>query len=243
MNIAVIFAGGQGDRMRLYSRPKQFLEFRNKPVLVYTIERFQYHPEIDAIIVACLKDWIPYIQEQLKKYQLTKVADVVTGGDTGQDSIYNGLEYASKHYPEDSVVLIHDGVRPLIKADAISECIKMTKEKGSCVTCVPSMETPVIKEADGSIMVLARAAVITARAPQCFRLCDVLAVHQRAKEDGIHDFVDTCTMMHHYHQPFHIIMGSFENIKITRPADYFLFRAIEEAREESEVFGTLRGEK
>lgn len=237
MNIAVIFAGGHGERMQRYSRPKQFLEFRNKPVLVYTIECFQYHPEIDVIIVACLKDWIPYIQEQLKKYQLTKVADVVVGGETGQESIYNGLEYANMHYPEDSVILIHDGVRPLIKADSISKCIRVTKEKGSCVTCVPALETPIYQEPDGSFKVVDRSTAFTARAPQCFLLRDVLAVHKLAKEDGIYDFVDTCSMMYHYHQPFHIAMGSFENIKITRPADYFLFRAIEEAREEGEVFG------
>lgn len=237
MNVAVIFAGGQGDRMQRYSRPKQFLEYRNKPVLVYTIECFQYHPDIDGIIVVCLKDWIPYIQQQISKYQLTKVVDVVAGGKTGQESIFHGLECAHQHYSDDTVVLIHDGVRPLVTADAISECIRVTKEKGSCVTCVPSMETPLIQEADGTFTVVNRTKAYTARAPQCFLLGDVLAIHRRAKEDGICDFVDTCTMMYHYHQPFHTIIGSFENIKITKPADYFMFRAIEEAREEGEIFG------
>ena len=237
MNVAVIFAGGQGGRMERYSRPKQFLEYRGKSVLVYTIESFQNHPEIDGIIVVCLEDWIPYLRTQIEKYNLDKVVDVVVGGETGQESIYNGLKYANQHYPEDSVILIHDGVRPLIKASVISGCIQMTKEKGSCVTCVPALETPIFQKTDGSFSVVDRATAYTARAPQCFLLHDVMAIHRRAQEDGIHDFTDTCTMMHHYGKSFHTIIGSYENIKITKPTDFFLFRAIEKAREEGEIFG------
>ena len=113
MNIAVIFAGGRGDRLHSHSRPKQFFEFRGKPIVVYTIEVFQHIQEVDAIVVACLEDWIPYLRRQVKKYDLSKVVDIVPGGRKGQDSIYNGLVSAKQHFPEDSVVLIHDGVRPL----------------------------------------------------------------------------------------------------------------------------------
>ena len=90
MNVAVIFAGGQGGRMQRYSRPKQFLEYRNKPVVVYTIEIFQHIPEIDGIVVACLEDWIPYLRIQVRKFHLDKVVEIVPGGKRGQDSIYNG---------------------------------------------------------------------------------------------------------------------------------------------------------
>ena len=237
MNIAVIFAGGQGDRLHNYSRPKQFFEFRGKPVVVYTIEVFQHIQEVDAIVVVCLQDWIPYLRGLVEKYVLNKVVDIVPGGKKGQDSIYNGLVCAKQLFPEDSLVLIHDGVRPLAMEKTIVECIEVAKAKGNCVVCVPAMETIAIKKTDGSLEVPNRDNALMVRAPQCFVLKDVLAVHQKALAEGRHDFVDTCSMMNHYGYELHTIIGTAENIKITTPADYFMFKAIIEAREESVVFG------
>ena len=127
MNVAVIYAGGQGSRLQRYSRPKQFLEFRGKPIVVYTIEVFQHIHEVDAIVVVCLEDWIPYLRTQVKKYHLDKVVEIVPGGRKGQDSIYNGLVCASQHYADDTMVLIHDGVRPLAMDKTIIECIEVAK--------------------------------------------------------------------------------------------------------------------
>ena len=190
MNIAVIFAGGRGDRLNHHSRPKQFFEFRGKPIVVYTIEVFQHIQEVDAIVVACLEDWIPYLRRQVEKYDLNKVIDIVPGGRKGQDSIYHGLVCAKQHFPEDSMVLIHDGVRPL------------------------AMETIVTKKADGSLEVPDRDSVLMVRAPQCFVLKDVLEAHQKALAEGRHDFVDTCSMMNHYGYELHTVIGTAENIKI-----------------------------
>ncbi len=237
MNIAVIFAGGQGDRLNIHSRPKQFLEFRGKSIVVYTIEVFQHIKEVDAIVVVCLEDWIPYLRRQIEKYKLTKVVDIVPGGRTGQDSIYNGLVCAKQHFPEDSMVLLHDGVRPLETEKTIIGCIEVAKVKGNCVVCVPAIETVVIRNADGSMDVPNRDTALIARAPQCFMLKDVLEAHQKALEEDRHDFVDTCSMMKHYGHELHTILGAIENIKITTPADYFMFRAIIEAKEEGAVFG------
>lgn len=237
MNVAVVFAGGQGIRMHEYSRPKQFLEYRGKPIVIYTLDVFEDHPDIDGIIVVCLEDWMPYLWRQIARYHMKKIVDIVSGGETGQDSIYNGLECANRHYPDDTVVLIHDGVRPLVKANTITDCIRVTRDKGNCVVCVPAMETIVIKQEDGDLTVPDRDKSLIARAPQCFVLCDVLALHQMARRDGRHDFIDTCTMMNHYGKKFHTVIGSQENIKITTPADYFMFRAIEEAMEEGIIFG------
>ena len=236
MNVAVIFAGGQGNRLHNYSRPKQFLEFRGKPIVIYTIEIFQHIAEIDGIVVACLEDWIPYLRSQVKKYRLTKVVEIVPGGKSGQDSIYNGLACAEQHYPDDTMVLIHDGVRPLAMEKGVIECIEVAKEKGNCVVCVPATET-VITRSEGSLDIIDRDTSLIARAPQCFVLKDVLAAHRQAQAEGRHDFVDTCTMMHHYGHEFHTILGTMENIKITTPADYFMFRSIIEAREEGAIFG------
>ena len=237
MNIAVIFAGGQGNRLNYHSRPKQFFEFRGKPIVVYTIEVFHHIQEVDAIVVVCLEDWIPYLRRQVEKYDLTKVVAIVPGGIKGQDSIYHGLVCAKQHYPEDSMVLIHDGVRPLAMEKTIIECIEVAKEKGNCIVCVPALETIVTKKADGSLEVPNRNSVLIARAPQCFVLKDVLEAHQKALAEDRHDFVDTCSMMNHYGYELHTIIGTVENIKITTPADYFMFKAIIEAREEWAVFG------
>jgi 2-C-methyl-D-erythritol 4-phosphate cytidylyltransferase len=237
MNIAIIFAGGQGSRLHNYSRPKQFLEYRGKPIVVYTIEVFQRIPEVDGIIVACLDDWLPYLQSQVEKYGLSKVVAIVPGGRKGQDSIYNALCYAEQLYPADTMMLIHDGVRPLALDKTISESISIARQEGNCVVCVPALETVVVRHPDGSLRVPDRTDALLARAPQCFSLGELMEVHRQALADGIHDFVDTCTMMYHYGHPFHTIMGTMENIKITTPADYFMFRAIMEAREEGAVFG------
>lgn len=236
MNIAIIFAGGQGNRMHEYSRPKQFLEYRGKTVVTYTIEVFQRHPLIDGIIVVSLESWIPYVKQQIENNRLTKVVEVVAGGTTGQDSIYNGLECAARLYPDDTIVLLHDGVRPLVTGLTIAENIRIVKEKGNCITCVPATETFIINQ-DSKLAIPNRRTSMIARAPQSFMLRDVMALHRQARQDGIHDFVDTCTMMHHYGRSFETVTGSLENIKITTPADFFMFRSIMEAREEGVLFG------
>lgn len=205
--------------------------------MVYTIEIFQHILDIDGIVVACLEDWIPYLRSQVKKYKLDKVVEIVPGGKRSQDSIYNGLSCVSQHYPDDTMALIHDGVRPLAMEKTIVESIEVAKKKGNSIVCVPAMETIVIKETDGSLEVPDRDSVLMVRAPQCFVLKDVLAVHQKALAEGRHDFVDTCSMMKHYGYELHTTRGTAENIKITTPADYFMFKAIIEAREESAVFG------
>lgn len=131
-NIAVIFAGGCGKRMNTISRPKQFLELNGKPVIIYTLELFDNHPQIDAICVVCIEAWIPFLRKQLKKFEITKVVAIVPGGETGQDSIYNGLCAAEKYcssYNGTANVLIHDGVRPLISEKTITENIQTVSEK------------------------------------------------------------------------------------------------------------------
>ena len=135
MNIAVIFAGGTGSRMRSVEKPKQFLEIYNKPIIIYTLEHFQNCFEIDAIVVVCIKEWIDHLTRLVKKYQLDKVLRIVPGGKTGQLSIYNGLLAAKELSGEENdIVLIHDGVRPLINSALISDNIKCVRENGSAIT-------------------------------------------------------------------------------------------------------------
>lgn len=157
MNLAVIFAGGTGARMHTKSRPKQFLELNGKPILIYTIELFDNHPQIDGIIVVCIESWIPFLNKMLRKFEISKVVKVIPGGKTGQESIYKGLcaaeEYSDIHKSNDSIVLIHDGVRPLITEETITDNIAKVKECGSCITCVPAIETVIIKKTTGMLSI------------------------------------------------------------------------------------------
>lgn len=239
MNIAVIFAGGVGSRMHSRQRPKQFLEMYNKPIIIHTLEHFQNHPMIDAIVVVCIESWIPYLKKQLYTYRIDKVKKVVHGGETGQLSIYNGLVAAKEIAKnEKAIVLIHDGVRPLINEKIITDNIKSVKNHGSAITTAPVKETIlVVNEETSSIdYVPSRNNSRMAKAPQSFWLDDILAVHEQCLKDGEKNCIDSCTMMQKYGYPLYLIDGSYQNIKITTPEDFYIMRAILEAKENSQIY-------
>ncbi len=239
MNIGVIFAGGIGSRMHSKEKPKQFLDLYNKPIIIYTLEHFENNPEIDAVVIACVEGWISYLKELLYKFRISKVKAIVPGGKYGQDSIYNAL-IAAKDVggEENTIVLIHDGVRPLINTNLLSECIHSVKEKGSAITAGIVKETITIIGEDNSIEeVPARDKSRVAKAPQCFWLTDILKAHRRALTENRHDFIDSCTMMQHYGYKLFMVDGPYENIKITTPDDYYTMRAIIEAKENSQIYG------
>lgn len=237
-NIAVIFAGGAGHRMHTKSRPKQFLEYQGKPIIIYTLELFDNHPMIDGIVVACVEDWIPFLEKMLKKFEINKVRKIVSGGETGQESIYKGL-VAAKEISQggDDVVLIHDGVRPLITEQTITENIETVQKEGSCITCVPATETFIVTQEDGGWEIPTRDNSLIARAPQSFYLKDILGAHEQARSEGRNDFIDSCTLMHHYGHKLGRVIGAMENIKITTPTDYFIFKVMVEVHENQQIFG------
>lgn len=236
-NLAIIFAGGSGKRMNTKSRPKQFLEFRGKPIIIYTLELFDNHPQIDGIVIACLEEWIPYLQKMIRKFEINKVQAIVPGGETGQDSIRAGLEAAETIGDKESIVLIHDGVRPLITEQTITDNIECVRQFGSCITCIPATETFIVSRNGGGLDIPTRADSHIARAPQSFRLGDILTAHRRAIDEGRHDFIDSCSMMNHYGYKLHTIEGPIENIKITTPTDYFIFKAMVDVHENQQIFG------
>ena len=241
MNIGVIFAGGSGTRMNTKSRPKQFLELNGKPIIIYTIELFDNHPDIDGIVVVCLESWIPFLRKMLNKFEITKVVRVIPGGASGQDSIFKGLcaaeEYAMEKKDDNTIVLIHDGVRPLITEDTISDNIAKVKECGSCVTTVPATETVIIDMHDGSLNIPKRSDCMMARAPQSFYLKDIIGAHRMCLQEGKTDFIDSCSLMSHYGYKMGLVQGPMENIKITTPTDYFVLRAMVEVHENQQIFG------
>lgn len=226
--------------MNTVSRPKQFLELNGKPVIIYTLELFDNHPDIDAICIACIESWIPFLKKMLRKFEINKVVDIVPGGETGQDSIYNGLCSADKWarlQGDEAAVLIHDGVRPLITQQTITDNIQTVREKGNCITCVPATETFVVTQDDGTLQIPSRKDSLIARAPQSFLLKDVLGAHEKARSENRHDFIDSCTMMSHYGHHLNTIIGPMENIKITTPSDFFIFRAMVQVHENQQIFG------
>ena len=233
MNIGVIFAGGVGKRMNSRVKPKQFIDVYGKPIIIHTLELFENHPEIDAIAVACLEDWIPYLQELLEKFNIKKVKKVVPGGASGQESIYNGLKAAEK-----SIVLIHDGVRPLINEKTITDNIESVKKYGSSITCVKVKETVLVVGEDNSIEdVPNREDTRLARAPQSFYLDEIIGAHRKAMAENKYDFIDSCSMMQYYGKKLYLIEGPQENIKITTPDDFYTMRALLDAREEAQIYG------
>ncbi|SFP80238.1 2-C-methyl-D-erythritol 4-phosphate cytidylyltransferase [Butyrivibrio proteoclasticus] len=232
MNIAVIFAGGVGHRMHTKELPKQFLEVYGKPVIIHTLEKFEQHNEVDAIVIACVKEWIPYLNNLITDYHLQKAKSVVVGGKTGQESIYNGLVAAKAIAYEKAVVLIHDGVRPFITPELISDNIASVKKHGSAITTSKVTETILVVNGESSIdEVPDRNNSRLAKAPQSFYLDDILKAHETARSEKRNDFIDSCSLMQHYGYKLHLVDGPIENIKVTTPQDIFTMRSVFEARE------------
>lgn len=246
MNIAVIFAGGVGKRMNNAATPKQFLKLHGKEIIIYTLEKFNRCPQIDAITVACYEPWISYLRQCLEQYGLHKVKTVVPGGGNGQESIYRALLSVRTYGSDDSVVLIHDGVRPLIDERTIADNIESVRRYGSAVTVAPAIETVVQVEwqsqtcnqaANQVSEIVDRAHCRMARAPQSFVLKELLEAHGRALSENKTDFIDSASLMKYYGKELYTVEGPSENIKITTPADFYAFKAYFEAEEDSQVFG------
>ena len=238
MNYAVIFAGGTGKRMNNGALPKQFIELNGKPILIHTLEHFENHPDIDGIVLVCLESYIQKAKRLLVKHHVTKVLDIVPGGETGQESIRHGLFRLKELAPGDAVVLIHDGVRPLIDEETITNAIECTREHGNAITTSPAIETLISKDEQGDIeYIIDRSKCEMARAPQCFLLKDIVAAHQRAMDENRNDFIDSASLMNHCGAKLHTIVGPSENIKITTPIDFYLFKAIKEAQTAADLYG------
>ena len=239
MNIGVIFAGGVGSRMHSKETPKQFLKVHDKPIIIHTLEHFEKCEDIDAVVIACLPDKIEYLNGLLYKYRIEKVKKVVSGGTTGQGSIYNALGAAEEVADGNrAIALIHDGVRPLINAKLLSDNIHCVKEYGSAITAGIVKETVVIIDENGEIkQVPSRALSRLAKAPQSFYLDEILSAHRTAIKEGKTDFIDSCSMMQYYGKKLHMIDGPYENMKITTPDDYYTMRAILDAKEDSQIYG------
>ena len=233
---ALIFAGGTGIRMNTRAKPKQFLELHGKPIIIYTLEHFELHPEIDNIVVVCLESWIHELEHLLKQYALGKISLIVPGGDGGDRSIFNGLMALDAFCSPDDIVLIHDGVRPLINAELISENIAKAKKFGAVITVEPVSES-VVRLGDGLVTeVPPRWEMYSAKAPQTFRFGMIRELYQKAHSEGVRT-IDSAHLCGIYKTAMQTVISTPNNIKITAPADYYIFRALYEAMENEQILG------
>lgn len=237
--IAIIFAGGSGVRMGA-GKPKQFLEVNGKPIIIHTLDVFENHPQVDDIIVACKDDYIDKLRKQIRLYDIDKVSSIVPGGQTAMDSVYNALKTARDISSEDSIVLIHDGVRPIINEKLISEVVEKVRECGSAATCTPLYETPIVSKNGETVEETPlRRDCYTAQAPQGFRLGEIISAHDeiRAVNPEYSEIVDNCTLMKRLGKDVAIVKGPRSNIKVTTPEDLYIFKAMLEYRETRDVLG------
>ncbi len=226
MNILLCFAGGVGKRMHAGDLPKQFMEYKGKPILIYTLENFERHSMVDAVVLVCVDSYIDYAKKLLNKFNVQKVVKIVSGGKNGQESIYNGLLALKELYSSDDVVLIHDGVRPFVSEKTITDAIKCTKMNGNAIAVVPSIETVIIRTGNEIETIMDRTRCQLAKAPQCFKLGDILQAHEKALGEGKEDFIDSASLMMHYGHTLHVIETTYDNIKITTPKDFHAFCSI-----------------
>lgn len=226
-NIAIIIAGGTGKRMGL-DIPKQFVNIKNKPVLLYTIEGFEKHPQIDAIEVVCIDGWINILQSYLNQYGIKKVKWIVKGGKTGQESIRNGVYNLEGKCNEDDIIIVHDGIRPIVDDFVLSDVIVKCKKYGNAVTSLPYNEQIFVADDEiSTTKYIPRETLRRVSTPQAYRFGKIDWAYHKAFEEeiGIYGSSYTNTMMVELGERLYFAAGSDRNIKLTTQEDLDLFRA------------------
>ncbi|NLL45130.1 MAG: 2-C-methyl-D-erythritol 4-phosphate cytidylyltransferase [Mollicutes bacterium] len=236
MNIALITAGGIGSRTN-QCVPKQFLTVYNKPVIVYTLEAFQNHPNIDVIMVSCLKGWEPILRAYAEQYNITKLKWIVPSARTSQESIKRCLKVLEKNCQPTDFILVHDGNRPLVSTDIISDSIVTCMEKGGAVAVIPCTEV-IVKTTDQStsVEVIDRDSLKRTQTPHTYPLEKLLWAHREAENRNITNSIATCDLMIKLGEKIYFSHGSEKNLKITTKADVEIFKALLNATDDDDGF-------
>lgn len=225
--IAIIIAGGVGKRMG-YEIPKQFININDKPVLIYTLESFQQHPQIDEIEVVCIDGWQDIVKAYAKQYGITKLKYIVTGGKTGQESIRNGVFNLEGKCSPDDIIIIHDGVRPLIDEEILSDVIIKCIEYGNAVSSMPYNEQIfIIDDEISTSKYIPRENLRRVVTPQAYKFEKLDWAYHEAfnKGIGIHGSAYTNTMMADLGEKLYFAAGSDRNIKLTTQENLEIFKA------------------
>ena len=222
MVTAMLFAGGVGRRMKSDDLPKQFIEIGGKPIIVRTMEHFEKHPEVDRIVVACKEDWIDHLEALIKDYKITKVHSVVPGGATGYASIHNGVLETDP----DDIILICDGVRPMLTERLISDSIRYARECGTSVPVTPSIDSLLFSE-DGKFCEKSyeRSSMYITQAPQGYTMEKILWAHSEAERRGILNPVSSSELFIELGEKVRLFEGERINIKVTTQEDLEILNA------------------
>ena len=227
MNIALIIAGGSGKRMG-QDIPKQFLTVDEKPVIIYTLEGFQKHPAIDSILLVCLEGWHDIMWAYARQFGITKLQGIVSGGETGQESIRNGVYALEGKCQDDDVIIVHDGIRPLVDETVVYDVIEKCRQYGNGVTSLPYNEQIfVVDDEISTTKYIPRETLRRVSTPQAYRFGKLdWAYHEAfAKGIGIHGSAYTNTMMVELGERLYFAAGSDKNIKLTTLDDLEMFKA------------------
>lgn len=227
MITAMLFAGGSGVRMESSDLPKQFLEVGGKPIIIHTMEHFSKHPMVDAIVVACKEDWIDYLKNLVAQFGITKVKSIVPGGANGFDSIHNGVVATSEFSKnDDDIILICDGVRPMLSEKLITDCIEHTKKCKTAVPVTPSIDS-LLYSIDGETCGKSyeRNTMYITQAPQGYTMERILWAHSEAYKRGILNPVSSSELFIELGVKVHIFKGERFNIKVTTPEDLITLRS------------------
>lgn len=231
-NYVILLAGGVGKRMES-EIPKQFLDINGKPIIIYSLENFQRNPQIEKIVVVCVKDWIDHLQILIQKFSITKVNWIIEGGLTGHDSIRNGVFFLKDKINPEDFIIVHDAVRPILPQKAIDEVLRVAFDKGnasSSVACHP----PIVytEDYESGITDIDREHVMLTASPQAFRYSLALRCYEKAEIDNKHDFTFTSSLLIYYGERVFFAKGTTCNIKITKKEDLALFEALLKVPEE-----------
>lgn len=241
MNYALILAGGTGQRMRTSGMPKQFLMVYGKPILIYTIEKFVNCPEVDEVVVACNPMYIDYLKELLLRHPFPKKVNVIAGGKDRQGSIQNGIDHIYGNGGNgDDIIVIHDGVRPLVEIDIISENIRVAQKEGCAMTVKPVVESVVISNGDMAAFddFKKRDDTYSLTSPQTFRLANLVDIYKKVQHvDAPIPLLDAALAYTYMGNKIPLVMEYNHNIKITTPEDYYILKALVELQENKNVFG------
>ena len=234
MVVALWTAAGTGSRMG-QDIPKQFMHVENKPIIIHTMEAFQKHPSVDAIIVVTLPAWIDVLKAYARQFNITKLRWVVSGGQSGQESIYNGLNTLKAELDEETIVMVHDGNRCMVSGEIISDSLATFKQHGSAVAAIPCVEAVFRSEDDGhsSTISIPREQLFRTQTPHTYTLGKLLWAHEEAKKRGITSTAASCTLMQQLGEVVYFSKGSEENLKITTVEDMMIFKALLHTKKDS----------
>lgn len=241
MNFGLILAGGTGQRMRTSGMPKQFLPVYGKPIIIYTIEKFASCKEIDSIVISCNPLYIDYMEEILVKYPLPGKINVVAGGKDRQKSVQNGVDFIYKNGgAENDIVVIHDGVRPLVEKNIISENIRVAQTEGCAMTVKPVIESVIITNEDKASFddFKKRDETYSLTSPQTFKLSTLVKAYEDVEGvDAPIPLLDAALAYTFLGNKIPIVKEYNHNIKITTPEDYYILKALVELQENKNIFG------